>query len=420
MAAESEKKAPLLTPTLKLFMVAMVLANISGGMHGALLPLYIEELGATIAQIGMVFTVASIVPLLLQILGGWISDSIGRLRTIAIGSVGGLIGYTGLWLAPTWQWAMVAMGVAMTAFPLVGPSFQSFIADESNEENRGRVFGITTTIFMIIGVVGPPLGGYLSQNYGFKTMFAVAVSLYGLAVILRFWMAGRARRTTEAEAKPLTFQSLRTDLKVIAGLLSAGGLVTWIFISDGISDIAFRLTGSLTPLYQEGIGGLTVFQIGILGTIQAVTMMICNTPSGWLSDKYGERVGISAGFILFTAAFLVFLPAETFWGYAAAWILFGIGASLLNPAYNSLVSKAVPEDKRGLAYGFFSTSVGLISLPAPWIGAHLWEKFSPQTPFLVTAAASIAIGIIAWFKLRLPVETKTQVEPITKAGLPAE
>ncbi len=417
-----EKKVPLLSPTLKLFMVGMVVANIAGGMHGGLLSLYLKELGATIAQVGMVFTIAAIVPLALQIVGGWLSDSIGRLKTIAIGSVWGLIGYTGLWLAPTWQWAMLALGIAMTASSLVGPSFSSFIADESTEENRGKVFGLTTTIFMIVGVVGPLLGGFLANGYGFKLMLMVAVGFYGTAAVLRFWMARTASVTTEANPEKLTFQSLRSNLGIMFGLLFAGGIVTWIFVSDGISDVAFRLTGSLVPLYQNEIGGLNVLQISYLAIIQSITMMIFTTPAGWLSDKYGERVGITGGFFLFALAFFVYLPAQSFWGYAVAWIIFGIGASLLNPAYNSLVSKAVPEDKRGIAFGFFGTTVGLISLPAPWIGAWLWETFSPQTPFVITATASILIGLLGWFKLVLPaVEKQGELKAeAVEAGVPTD
>ena len=49
----STKKQPLLNKTLKLFMFAMVLANISGNMYGVLLPLYLKELNASVVQGGL-------------------------------------------------------------------------------------------------------------------------------------------------------------------------------------------------------------------------------------------------------------------------------------------------------------------------------------------------------------------------------
>jgi MFS family permease len=72
------------------------------------------------------------------------------------------------------------------------------------------------------------------------------------------------------------------------------------------------------------------------------------------------------------------------------------------PAYDSLISKAVPEDRRGLAFGLFGTSLGILSLPFPWIGAQLWERFGPQTPFWITMAACLISIPIAWCKFVLP------------------
>src|SRR5512136_1659009 len=99
-----EKKKPLLTGLILVFLLAMILANVGGQMYGPLMSLYVRDLGASVPQIGLFFFLASIVPLVLQILGGWVSDTLGRLRAIAIGSVVGIFTYVALVLAPTWEW----------------------------------------------------------------------------------------------------------------------------------------------------------------------------------------------------------------------------------------------------------------------------------------------------------------------------
>ena len=108
---ETVKKQPLLSGLLILFLAAMILANVGNNMFDGLLPLYLKDLDASIPQIGLFFTLAQIAPLLLQILGGWISDSLGRLRAIAIGSVFGVIGFIPLILADTWHWLLLAVAV---------------------------------------------------------------------------------------------------------------------------------------------------------------------------------------------------------------------------------------------------------------------------------------------------------------------
>jgi hypothetical protein len=74
----------------------------------------------------------------------------------------------------------------------------------------------------------------------------------------------------------------------------------------------------------------------------------------------------------------------------------------MSPAYQSLISKAVPDKVRGTAFGLFGTSLGLISLPAPAIGAQLWQSVSPQFPFRITAWAALLAVIPVWLKFKLP------------------
>ena len=56
----------------------------------------------------------------------------------------------------------------------------------------------------------------------------------------------------------------------------------------------------------------------------------------------------------------------------------------------------------GTFTGMFRSSIGLISLPAPWLGAQLWERFSPLLPFIITAAVSLVTVIPNWFKFGVP------------------
>ena len=80
---------------------------------------------------------------------------------------------------------------------------------------------------------------------------------------------------------------------------------------------------------------------------------------------------------------------------------------MLSPAYQSLISKVVPQNMLGTFSGLFYGSIGLVSLPAPWLGAQLWERFSPQAPFIITAIIALITIVPTWLKFKLPDKPET-------------
>jgi MFS family permease len=402
--AEQTKNQPLLSGLLILFLAAMIFANIGGNMYGSFMPLYLKDLEASITQIGLFFTLAQIVPLFLQILGGWISDSLGRLPAIAIGSVFGVLGFVPMVLADRWEWLLLAVALGAVARSLVGPSFDAFIAEHSSEENRGKVFGISQSIFMIVSVVGPPLGGWLAGAYGFKLMLLVAGLFYFVAMLMRLGMAREAARGTSSARQELSFSSLKSNLRTMFGLVFSGGLLTWILLTDGLRDISFQFSENLFPVYMQEFGGLSLQQIGWVTAVFGICTMLITIPGGWLSDRAGERVGIATGMFLVAASLLILIniPQGNQSLYYVGWGTAGMGVGILTPAYQSLISKAVPAHLRGTAFGLFGTSLGLVSLPAPWVGAQLWDQVGPRFPFMITAIVLLFSIIPIWLKFRLP------------------
>ena len=392
---------PIINKNLRWFLAGMIFANIAGQMAYSMLSLYMLKLGASVAQVGLVFTLASLVPMALQIFGGWLSDTIGRLRVMAIGSSIAVFGYLIFAFAPNWQWILIGLSIEYISNSVVGPSFGAYISEQSTEESRGRVFGITSSIYQTVTVIGPALAGFLAYQFSFPLMMRVAFGFYLTATILRVWMATNERFAPSKDAAKPTFSGFKEQLVSILTLLLAGGVLTWIWITDAVGDTSYGLINQLFPIYLSDIGKLNVQQIGIVNAAIGVTAIIAAPLAGSLVDKFGERAAIITGFALNGLGLFTLLNSFNYAGFILAMCFFGLGTGSLMPAYESLISKVVPESKRGLAFGFFGTTLGILSLPMPWIGAQLWERFTPRTPFWFAVTANmISIGI-AWFKFKL-------------------
>ena len=324
-AAVVSKRTPLLNQTMVVFMVAMVLANISSHMYEPLLPLYSEELEC---QRGA---------------GGFVLHPVAD-HPVSPADPGRLdLGYA---RAPAqhclWQYrgrlivcgydpfAYLAVGAAGRRpglhDPLAGGSELRGVHRRAIQRGEPRpVFGISETIFMVVAVIGPPLGGWLADTYGFQVMLLCAAGLYTLATVIRVLMARVAARKQEANPEKLSLDGLKMKLGTMLGLVLAGGLVTWILVTDGVQDVAYSLSFNLLPVYLNDFGGLSVQQIGWLESIFGVFMMLITVPAGMLADRKGERLGIALGFFLQFLALMVFIRVSDFLGICVRLGVAGVG-----------------------------------------------------------------------------------------------
>jgi MFS family permease len=139
--------------------------------------------------------------------------------------------------------------------------------------------------------------------------------------------------------------------------------------------------GILLPIYLTELGP-TVVQGVCVFTLISVANLTLQIFGDWISDSIGRLRTIAIGSV-----------------------------GLLSPTYQSLVSKVVPQENLGVFISMFRSSLGLISLPAPWIGAQLWDRFNPRVPLIITAILALISVIPTWFKFKLPDEQQTG-EPI--------
>lgn len=363
------------------------------------IPVFLRELGASIQHIGFFFTISLVFPLLLRIVGGWLSDSMGRLRTLTLGSFAGTLSFLAYALTPNWQVALLAPAFLAVTAALVFPSYKAYIADQTSEEVQGRMFGLTEAIISIAWIIGPPLGGFIAQKFDYRPMFALATITFTLATIIFFIMYRTSPSySVEVGIKP-NLKNLKASLGQMLFLMFSGGLVTWILIVDGVRDVAFKMSFDLMPIYLREIGNLSKQDIGLLDGMFGVALTLTTLPAGWLVDKTSERVGITLGLVIMIGSRLVFAIGSAFWGFALSWILLGMGGGLLDPAGSALIAKGVPRKVRGLTYGLVATSLGIVSLPAPWIGSQVWNAVNPRAPFLLTVVLATLVIVPAWFKL---------------------
>lgn len=151
----------------------------------ALLPLHVATLGMTAFHVGMLLAMFSLMFILVQMPGGYLSDRIGRLRPATIGLGLAVAGVVTLPLAGTFGLMVVIMALYGTGFGLLFPSISATIADSTMSEEYGRATGIFHALITVGVAIGASLMGWVAGFLGIK----IGLSLSGTALLIALAMA---------------------------------------------------------------------------------------------------------------------------------------------------------------------------------------------------------------------------------------
>jgi sugar phosphate permease len=153
----------------------------------AFIPLYMYEAkGLTIETGNFLLSVFFLMGVLVKPGSGWLSDHVGR-HGLSIGSLAGAgLALGALALVLTSRPAVIAavalFGATLMVFP---PVTQAHLMDAFDDETVGSSFGLTRTVYVLIGSTGPALVGIGSETIGFDATFAlIALGLIAGAVVL--------------------------------------------------------------------------------------------------------------------------------------------------------------------------------------------------------------------------------------------
>jgi MFS family permease len=149
-------------------------------------------------------------------------------------------------------------------------SATAFVAREF-PESRSKMIGLFASILPMGGIIGPNLGGYLIQNYGWREVFLVNVPIGVIAIPLLFWQSwasGLLKAPEKKARRPLDFAGSGLFAVTIVSLLTALTLLgddpdfLWTTLFWGM--IALSLVMMVLFICQERRALEPVIELGLV------------------------------------------------------------------------------------------------------------------------------------------------------------
>jgi len=302
-----------------------------------LVSLFGAQLGATAFEIGVLSASYSVLAILVTVPAGRMADRFGYRLPLLGGAVLACAGLGFPWFFPV-MWALYASQVLVGLSQVfIHLSLQNVVGYVSPKSRRDTNFAWLSTSMSLGGLIGPPLGGWFADAYGYPLSFAGSMGLglipLALALLVPAGVAGAAGNA------PASRQSSWAILKRPP--------LNKVIFASGIS----LTTRDLFVMFFPLIGaehGLSATMIGLILTMQSMAVLAIRffLP---LMTRYADR-----GTLLFAAIFIsgtAFLLVP-FWtsvtGFMILAVLAGFEIGFGQPLTMTITYNLAPENQKGI------------------------------------------------------------------------
>jgi MFS family permease len=362
-----------------------------------LLPSFLSTISSNARlYLGLIEGAADSVASILKLWSGSWSDRAGQRKGLV------LVGYSvttilrpllAVITAP-WQLLVIRVGDRIGKGVRTSPR-DALIADSIDASMRGRAFGFHRAMDHLGAAIGPLLAaGFVwmwSEPKHLRILFFLTI-LPGFLVVALLLLGLREPPAHKSSRQPLRLTLRPFDRNFRLYLLSL------VVFTLGNSSDAFLLV-------RAGELGVPTWQLPILWCIFHIAKSTANLILGRAVDRFGPRVFLFLGWLVYAAIYLAFALAKTpqqVWLFFLCYALF---FGLTEPAEKALVAQLAGTEHKGLAFGWYNSAMGLAALPSSLIFGALYQYCGALTAFGCGAALAL-MAVILFAGVRQQAETE--------------
>jgi DHA1 family multidrug resistance protein-like MFS transporter len=373
---------------LAILSLTMGVVMLGFGMVMPIMPFYVESMGASASELGLLVAISPFIQLVASPLWGSVSDRRGRKPVLSVGLLGYGISMLLFGLSTELWMLFVVRGVGALLSAATMPTTMAYVSDSTSEQERGGGMGALGAAMGLGMVLGPALGGLLgSESLSTPFFLTAGVCLLTLLLVLLLLpesLPPKARRQTTTRFKPTA--QIRDLYHALFGPLGALFFMAFL-VSFGLTN--FQGIFGYYALKKFGYGTEEVgWILTVVGIVAALTQGVLTGP---LTRGWGEAAVIKGTLLASALTFGLLLTANSLATVLLTTGLFTFPNALLRPAVISLTSKHA-EAQQGVAMGLNNSfnSLGRVIGPI-WAGFAFDLNYN--LPYL-SGAAIMFVGFL--------------------------
>lgn len=349
------------------------------GFVSLVFPIYAASFGARGMEIGLLYSIFSIIAIVMRPIVGRLIDNRGRKLGILLGVGLYFIANLSFLMAKDINWLFIARIIQSFGASFLWLSINTYIADVSDINTRSTNYGIREQLASKGGFIGSFIGlNILFNNMG-DDPFKIIFSIFSLTSILALIFT--IKNVKETNHKNIVIDNKLKRHKNYKSFL--GIMFTLSFITS--------LTAPIFLLYLQDNITNNLTMLTFLFFPSTLAYMFLPRRFGAIADKSSREKIIFIG-IFFIALLQIFIPfSKGYNSFLILYTLFCIVEMFYSPALSSLIIDFVGEEKRGSSYGLYSFVSGLGAAIGPIVGGFIYERIGNDLVFYIKGVLLFAL-----------------------------
>ncbi len=318
-----------------------------------LMPVFLASMGAPAYAVGLMEGLADGLANAGKLFGGWISDRIGKRKSLALAGYALTGVCQGLYcLVTAWPQALAVRAAGWAGRGLRSPIRDALFHDAVGNDVSGRAFGFERAMDTMGAVLAPLAAYFFVSKIGMRQLFAWTWIPAGLAVLC-FFLLVRERKPVSARSFSL-WGGMRSFSPEYKRFLVA---VTLFGLGDFSHTILIFWAGLLlAPIY--GMAKAGSFAI-LLYVLHNAVYAAASYPVGRFADRVGKYKVLAAGYLVMCAMFVALIFARGNLGVLALiFALGGLGMAVEDTLERAVAGDLLPSHIKGTGYGVLATLNG--------------------------------------------------------------
>jgi MFS transporter, DHA2 family, multidrug resistance protein len=331
------------------------------------LPHIAGNLSATVDEATWTLTSYLVANAIILPMTGWLASRFGRKRLLLLAVTGFTVASFFCGLAPSLPILIIFRVIQGACGGGLQPLSQAILLESFPPEKRGQAMAFWALGIVVAPMLGPVLGGWLTDNYSWRWVFYINVPIGVLAILL----------TQAFVWDPPYLRRERTGIDYWGiGLLTVGMGCLQVMLDKGQEEDWFssHFIVVLAVLAVLGLGGL------IIRELKATHPVIDLSVFKYRSYAVGTFLMTIVGFVLYGSTVLLPLLMQELLGYTATHagvtnLPRGMASFLFMPVVGILVGKV--DSRKLLAVGLIATAWAMFALSFFSLDVGFWNFWWP-------------------------------------------